>query len=334
MEQNFIYAPDLAGDVFRCKVPLKDTRQHFIVNGRVQGGASPMQFSLGRGEVMEQMLQLISIRNGKGEGVLSTTSSFRFEEGSNGRILQCFHTFSEEEFYTEDTIEIALEAGSSAEFFILQNEHDRAFHKTSYNIRLAERATLNMVFLSLHGGKIENNLDVSLEGSRAECNLGGLCLTDGRQTMINNINLVHKVADCRSNQLFKGILDDEGVARFFGHITVVKDAQRTEALQANHNILISDKAKAYSKPQLEIYADDVKCSHGSTVGRLDEDEIFYMRTRGIPESEARIMQQAAFAYEVLERISHAELRERMLMMTEGRLRGEYSSCRNCSRNCC
>ena len=136
------------------------------------------------------------------------------------------------------------------------------------------------------------------------------------------------------NQMFKGILDDEGVTKFYGGIVVAQDAQHTEAFQANHNLLISDTAKAYSKPQLEIYADDVKCSHGATVGRLNEDELFYMRSRGIPVEEAKLLQQKAFAFEVLQHITSEELRARMDSLVEKRLRGEFSKCRNCSKNCC
>lgn len=334
MEENFIYAPSGTSGEFRCRVPLKGARQQFIVNGSVQGGASPFTLEVPEGCLRDEMLQLISVRNADNTAPLSTRQIYRFGKHSSGRILQCFHTFTMDSFETEDRVEIRLEEGAAAEFFILQNEHNKASHRTFYDISLARDASLNMVFVSLHGGRIENNLKVDLCGEHGSCDLGGLYLTDGKQTMINNVELEHHVPECRSNQVFKGILDDEGVARFYGRVKVDRDAQKTEAMQANHNIIISDKARAYSKPQLEIYADDVKCSHGSTLGRLDEEEIFYMRTRGIPEGEARIMQQMAFAWEVLQRISSEELRERMQSLVEKRLRGEFNNCRNCSKNCC
>lgn len=140
--------------------------------------------------------------------------------------------------------------------------------------------------------------------------------------------------DCISRQLFKGILDDESRATFTGRIVVAKDAQKTEAYQANHNLLISPSAKAYAQPQLEIYADDVKCSHGATSGRLDDNALFYMRSRGIGKQEAKLLQQLAFVYDVLENINNEQLRIRLSDLVESRLRGEFGHCTNCSMNCC
>ncbi len=334
MKQNFIYVPDLGGNEFRCKVPLKNTCQQFIVNGRVQGGVSPFTLELKENERMEEKLQIIGVRNADLTGPLSFREIFHFGANSKGTVIECSHTFSLDEFRTEETMDITLDAGASAEFFIMQNEHNKAEHFLKCNVEMAEGSSLRMVFISLHGGVIDNNISVNLNGRHAECDLSGLYLTDSKQLMDNSIVLKHLVPDCHSNQLFKGILDDEGVTKFYGGIVVAQDAQHTEAFQANHNLLISDSAKAFSQPQLEIYADDVKCSHGATVGRLNEDELFYMRTRGIPAEEAKLLQQMAFAYEVLQRITDDELRERMQSLVEKRLRGEFAHCRNCSKNCC
>lgn len=334
MQHNFIYAPALAGSEFRCKVPLKDTVQQFIVDGKVQGGRSPYSLHLERGQAMEGMLQLICVRSAAMTAPLETSSDFRFGEDSSARILQCSHTFSLDEFKTTEKATITLEAGADVEFYVMQNEHNKAEHRTSYDISLAEGASLKMVFLSLHGGVISNRINVALNGRHASVDLSGLYLTDSRQLMDNSIDLNHFAPECRSNQIFKGILDDEGITKFYGRINVAPDSQKTEAYQANHNLLLSDRARAYTKPQLEIYADDVKCSHGATVGRLNQEELFYMRTRGIQEAEARLLQQMAFAYEVLERISNPELRDRMQSLVEKRLRGEFAHCRNCSKNCC
>ena len=330
---NFIYAPSLKKE-FRCKVPLKNTRQLFVVNGTVQGGGAPLDIRLGDGEHMEQMLQIISVRDAGSPVALEFASSFTFGRGAGGKIVQCSHTFSLDEFKTDEKVSLSLGEDSVVEFIVMQNEHNKAEHNTSYDITLAEGAQLNMVFLSLHGGVVRNNINVSLKGPHADCTLSGLYLTDGEQLMDYFVNLVHEVPECRSRQLFKGIMDDRGVAHFDGLIKVVPNAQKTEAFQANHNLLLSDDSRAYAKPQLEIYADDVKCSHGATVGRLNEEELFYMRTRGISASEAKLLQQMAFANEVLEKISSEELRERMASLTEKRLRGEFAHCRNCSKNCC
>ena len=215
---------------------------------------------------------------------------------------------------------ISLGEGAAAEFLVLQNEPDSARVAADFEIRLAADARLDLVFLSLHGGEIRNRIRVSLDGERAVCNLGGLSLPDGREQMDYDIVLTHQVPGCRSNQLFKCILRDSSVTRFDGLIKVVPDAQQTEAYQANHNLLCSEEARAHTKPQLEIYADDVKCSHGATVGRLNPDELFYLRSRGIPREEAQLLQQLAFVAEVLERISDRDLREKMAILVEKRLR--------------
>ena len=217
---------------------------------------------------------------------------------------------------------LSLGEGAVAEYLVLQNEPDNVQQEADFDIRLAAGATLDLVFLSLHGGELRNRIRVSLDGEKAVCNLGGLSVADGEERMDYDIVLTHQVPGCRSNQLFKTILSDRSQARFDGLIKVVPDAQQTEAYQANHNLLCSEEAKAETKPQLEIYADDVKCSHGATVGRLNPDELFYLRSRGIPYEEAQLLQQLAFVDEVLARISDPELREKMADWVEKRLRGE------------
>jgi Fe-S cluster assembly protein SufD len=136
-----------------------------------------------------------------------------------------------------------------------------------------------------------------------------------------------------SNQLYKGILDNTAVGAFTGRIHVWPDAQKTMAYQKNNNILLSDTASMYSKPQLEIYADDVKCSHGATVGQIDQDALFYLRSRGIPEKESRLLMLYAFAHEVVSAIKVPALKDRIDELIDKRLRGELSRCNNCKMRC-
>ena len=216
---------------------------------------------------------------------------------------------------------IALEADVSAEYVVLLNAVAPAPRETFWDITLTEGASLKMVFLSLDGS-MASHLNVSLCGRGASCDLSGLCLARDEQRMDFDIRMTHLVPDCHSTQLFKNVLDDRSVTHFDGLVKVVPDAQRTEAYQANHNLLLSDAAHAFTRPQLEIYADDVKCSHGATIGRLNPDELFYLRSRGITLAEARLLQLLAFAGEVVEKISTAELREKMLVLVEKCLRSE------------
>lgn len=335
MEQNFIYAPETAVQRgFRCRVPMKGTRQVFVVDGGVQGTGHPLKISLNDGDTLPELLQVISVRTDGSPAEISCTGEFRFGRNSSGKVLLCSHTFSPSPFVTREKVTVRLEEGALADFTVMQNEHDGATHDTVYEIHIAAGAALKMNFITLHGGVISNDITVQLEGGHAECDLNGLYLVDGRQRVENRVHLKHNVPECTSRQLFKGILDDRSCAKFEGLIEVAPDAQKTEACQANHHLLLSNDARAWSEPQLEIYADDVKCSHGATNGRLDEEGLFYLRSRGISLKEARLLQQMAFACEVLDKITTGELRERMTVLTGQRLRGEFSDCRNCSRNCC
>ena len=215
---------------------------------------------------------------------------------------------------------MALGEDSVAAYLVLQDEPDDVQRERIFDIRLAAGSTLDVVFLPLRGGILRNRIRVFLEGTGAVCNLGGLSLADGDERRDCDVEVIHQVPGCRSNQLFKTILGGRSVARFTGLVKVMPDAQKTEAYQASHNLLFSEESRAYTRPQLEIYADDVKCSHGATVGRLNPDELFYLRSRGIPKAEAQVLQQLAFAAEVLARIPEETVREAMAAQVEKRLR--------------
>lgn len=334
-ELNYIYAPESPlTEQFRCRVPMKGTRQLFIVNGGVQGTSTPFSISLEKGQVMEDILQVISVRTEGSPLEIAYKNTLHFGEGSKARLLLCSHTFTMDKFVTDEEVEVHLEDRAVVEIVVMQNEHNDAVHNTRFNIKAGADSSLKMSFLTLHGGNIDNKVTVDINGEHADVDLSGLYLVDGHQEVSNTVQMNHNVPNCTSSQLYKGILDNEAKGNFSGIIYVKQAAQKIDAYQANHNLLLSQKAKINTQPQLEIYADDVKCSHGATIGRLDENELFYLRSRGIPANEARLLQQMAFAYSVLEKISNAELRERMENLVEKRLRGEFSNCRDCSKNCC
>jgi Fe-S cluster assembly protein SufD len=174
---------------------------------------------------------------------------------------------------------------------------------------------------------------VNLAEPGAENQALGLFLVDSKQHADNYTYINHLVPDCTSSQLYKGILDEEATGAFNGKIHVWPDAQHTKAYQKNNNLLLTDTARMHTKPQLEIYADDVKCSHGATVGQLDPDAMFYLRSRGIPFDESRHLLMYAFADEVLKEIRLPALRERITHLVDKRLRGELSRCNNCKMKC-
>lgn len=332
--QNYIYTivPEIAEN-FKCRVPMKGTHQIFLIDGGVQGTGKSLALSFNKNNVND-ILQVIGIRTGKHPEEITFNESYNFEKGINAKLILCAHTFSDDRFITNETIDINIEDRAVANILVMQNEYSKAFHTSSFNVKLASDSTFKLTIVTLHGGRITNNIAVALNGENADCEINGIYLVDGKQVIKNNLNILHNVPKCSSRQLFKGILDNEGEAYFSGLIKVVPGAQKTEAYQENHNLILTNQTKAFSEPQLEIYADDVKCSHGATNGRLDENALFYMRSRGIPLKEARIIQQLAFANAVINKISTNELRERMMQLVEQRLRGNFNDCQNCAKQCC
>ena len=170
----------------------------------------------------------------------------------------------------------------------------------TFDFHVGAGESLSMTFICCSPNPVTNRVTVSLDGPGAECTLRGLYVVKGSSTVDFHIKLIHNAPECRSNQLFKGILHDNAIARFDGLVNVVPGARKTEASQTCHNILLSPSAKAVAEPQLEIYADDVQCSHGATIGQISEDEMFYLRSRGISEPEARLLIVEAFAAEILD----------------------------------
>ena len=188
------------------------------------------------------------------------------------------------------------------------------------SIEVQSGQSTDMVFLVYPGVSCDVSLDVSLKGEGAEANIYGAYICGGDEKVRFAVDMHHDVPHCNSRQLFKGIAGGSSRIDFYGKIIVAQDAQRTEAYQENHNILISDEAKVDTKPQLEIYADDVKCSHGATIGRLNEEEQFYMRSRGISLEDAKVLQMISFIAPVLENITDEEQREALSVQFESDIR--------------
>ncbi len=182
----------------------------------------------------------------------------------------------------------------------------------------------------LTGGVTRNQLDFLLAGAGASATANGAVIADGRQRVDNNILVEHAAPQCTSDLLYKYVLDGSSIGAYAGKVLVREGAQQTASEQTNANICASSEARAYSQPMLEIYADDVKCNHGSTVGKLDEAALFYMRQRGIMEAEARLLLQHAFINDVLQRVTLEGLRDRLSHLVDLRFRGQLSRCRDCS----
>ncbi|HVN56817.1 MAG TPA: Fe-S cluster assembly protein SufD [Bacteroidales bacterium] len=255
------------------------------------------------------------------------------EPGAEITIIICDHTLSPKKFLTNAVTEVYV--GENAHFDIIrvQNEHNNACKITNTFIHQERNSTASSNNITLHGGLIRNSTYHYLKGEGARSTSYGLFLADKWQHIDNYVNVEHLAPNCSSNQLFKGVIDDMATAAFNGRIYVAKDAQGTAAYQKNNNILLTDDAKMDTKPQLEIYADDVKCSHGATVGQLDENAMFYLQSRGISKREAKLMLMFGFAHEVIENMRIQPLKERMDNLVMQRLKGELSRCASCMVKC-
>jgi len=279
--------------------------------------------------VINEPLQIINLSYSSKNLRITRRNLLVFEDHVTANIVVCDHTLSPQSFLTNSLTEIYTGEDASISYDWLQNENGQSTHINNLFIHQAANSRFGSSIVSLHGGLIRNNFYAVQKGQHSETNLNGLFLCDDKQHVANYVLVDHASPNCTSNQLFKGILDDEATGSFNGKILVRPDAQKIQAYQKNNNILLSSAARMNTKPHLEIYADDVKCSHGATVGQLDYEAMFYLRSRGISEEEARHLLMYAFANEIVSRISVPVLKERIIDLVDRRLRGELSSCNDC-----
>lgn len=240
---------------------------------------------------------------------------------SNFRIKIVAEQFSEAEFvlgyfsenatnsFCNSIVEFDVATNSKVTIDKIQYESDANFHISTEQINQAKDSTFTLNTITLNGGLVRNNVNVNVNGENCESNLNGAYLLKGKQHVDNHTVIDHRVPHCNSNELYKGVIDDNSTAVFNGKVYVREDAQKINAFQSNGNVLLSDSGTINSKPELEIYADDVKCSHGSTTGQLDEEAIFYLRARGISANSARKLMVSAFVGDVLEKIENESVKE-------------------------
>ncbi len=286
-----------------------------------------------RNLVLEKPLQIINLSHSFKNLRITRRNLIVVEENSSANVVVCDHTLCNQSYLANSLTEVYVGRNASLSFDRLQNENSLSTHITNLFIHQLENSRFNGNTVSLHGGLIRNNFYACQAGQGCETNLNGLFLCDDKQHVANFVLMDHASPHGISNQLFKGILDNDATGAFNGKILVRKDAQKIQAYQKNNNLLLSSAARMNTKPHLEIYADDVKCSHGATVGQLDLEAMFYLRSRGIGEKEARHLLMYAFANEIVSRISVPILKERIIELVDKRLRGELSKCNNCDIHC-
>ncbi len=222
-------------------------------------------------------------------------------------------------YFSNPVSEVYAEEGAVLEHYMVQREHPDAFHLGTLRVRQERSSRVTAHGFALGGGLVRRNHDWTLAGAGAGCLLNGLYVLHGRQHTDNHLRVEHAAPHCDSREVFKGILDDHARAVFTGRIVVRAGAQKTDGKQSNMNLLLSEHAQVDTRPQLEIFADDVKCTHGATVGQLDRDALFYLRSRAIPESAARSLLVYAFAGELLEQVRIAPLRAQLRRLLLARL---------------
>jgi len=282
---------------------------------------------------VERTIQMVNVINLSETLMVQTRNLVILGKNSSLTLVQCDDSHNHNRSLNNGVTEIFLDEKASIDHYKMQNINDNSTHLNTTFFHLEKESKLSSNVISLNGGLIRNESYARLNGQYSEANIYGLYLMDKVQHVDNQVYVHHAVPNCTSNELFKGIIDDQARSVFKGHILVDKDAQKTKAFQNNKNILLTDKAKANTKPFLEIYADDVKCSHGATVGQLDQTALFYLRSRGMSYDNARMLLMYAFIAEVINKINIKQLHDSIDDMVKKRLRGELSICEQCVLNC-
>ncbi|WP_455095258.1 Fe-S cluster assembly protein SufD [Prevotella koreensis] len=290
-----------------------------------------------RGVKVERAIQVINmLKSPSGTG--SSSMNFMInrrvlivvEENAEIKLLFCDHTADESNFLTTQVVEASVAEGAHLEFYCLEETHAKNVRVSNVYIDQQANSSVNHNIITLHNGVTRNRTDLVFNGEGAECNLCGCVIADKRQHVDNNTVIVHRAAHCVSNELYKYVLDDNAVGAFAGLILVEHGAQKTISQETNQNLCASKTARMYSQPMLEIYADDVKCAHGSTVGQLNDAALFYMRQRGIPLNEAKLLLELAFINEVIDKMELEPLRDRLHHLVEQRFRGQLGKCSGCN----
>lgn len=280
--------------------------------------------------VVEKPIQLVNILRGDVNFLVNRRVLIILEEGAQARLLACDHAMDGVNFLATQVIEVF--AGENATFDLYELEETHTSTVRISNMYVKQEANSNVLLngMTLHNGTTRNTTRVTLAGEHAELNLCGMAIADKNQHVDNHTAIDHAVPNCTSNELYKYVLDDQAVGAFAGLVLVRPDAQHTSSQQTNRNLCATRDAHMYTQPQLEIYADDVKCSHGATVGQLDESALFYMQQRGIPAREARLLLMFAFVNEVIDTIRLDALKDRLHLLVEKRFRGELNKCQGCA----
>jgi Fe-S cluster assembly protein SufD len=252
--------------------------------------------------VVDLPIHLIFVSEGEGEAISHPRNLIVAAQNSRASIIESYISIRDSCYFTNAVTEISLGEGARLDHYKIQRESEKSFHVGTTQIRQARDSQLHSFSFAVGGSLARTNIYTSLDGDGATCTLNGLYLADGVQHIDNQTSIEHIAPNCPSHEVYKGVLDGRSHGVFNGKVYVHPEAQKTDGKQSNNNLLLSPTARVDTKPQLEIFADDVKCTHGATVGRLDEMAMFYLNSRGIGSETARTLLTYAFAADVLETI--------------------------------
>lgn len=283
--------------------------------------------------VIDKPIQIINLLRSEEDLYVTQRNLVVVGKNAHVKLMFCDHTLAVHSYIANYLTEVYLKEDAVADIYGIQNQHNGTAYLNGLFVRQERNSQLITNTISLHGGITRNHLHVELQGEHANASLYGLTLTDKDQHSDFFTSIEHAQPACHSNQIFKNILDDNSTGAFTGRIHVMPGAKKTEAYQRNNSVLMTKAAKMNTKPQLVIDNDDVKCSHGATIGQVNEEALFYLQTRGINEKEARLMLMFAFAHEVLSTIRVEQLRQSIDRLVNKRLRGEVSRCHDCKLEC-
>ncbi len=319
--------PDL---VKRFYGKLADTSKDAVTAFNTMFAQDGVLMYVPRHVVMEKPIQLVNILRADVDFMVNRRVLIVLEEGAQAKLLVCDHAMDHVNFLSTQVTEVFVGENAVLDLYELEETHESTVRFNNLYVRQEAGSNVLLNGMTLHNGTTRNTTEVTLAGRGAEINLCGMAIADKNEQVDNHTFIDHLVPDCTSNELFKYVLDDQATGAFAGKVLVREGAQHTNSQQTNRNICATREARMYTQPQLEIYADDVKCSHGATVGQLDENALFYMQQRGISLKEARLLLMFAFVNEVIDQIRMEALKDRLHLLVEKRFRGELNKCQGCA----
>lgn len=279
--------------------------------------------------IVERPIQLVHIFRSDMDTMANRRILVIMEPRSQAKLLVCDHSIDNVRFLSTEVTEVFAGSGAYFDYYDLEESNELTSRFTSLHVRQEVSSNVLVNGITLNNGLTRNNYYIELNGEYAESTLCGMAILDKEQKVDTYTHITHAAPHCTSNELFKNVLNDHATGIFSGRILVKQGAQKTVACQTNRNLCASPEAHMYSKPQLEIYADDVKCSHGMTTGQLDENALFYLRSRGIPEEEALTMLSIAFTADIVNNVRLDGLKDHLHSLVEKRFRGNLALCADC-----